>query len=456
MSKRKAPMNNVFYRNQNWDYPKIKYGKGIYLYDDKGKKYLDACSGSAVANIGHGNEEVAGRAAKQIDKIAFTHLSRFTTDEIEECAQKIAELTPGDLNHVYFVSGGSEAVETAWKLAREYFVERDHHTSKWKIISRWNSFHGNTLGSLSMTGITGRRNIYDPFLADFAKINQAYCYRCPYGKKKYPGCGLACAYELDHALNRMGAENVMAFVAEPIIGSAAAGVVPPVEYFKVIREICDKHDILLIIDEVMSGFGRTGKNFGIDHFGIVPDIMTVAKGMSCGYTPLGAAIVNEKIFKTIMLDGTGLFIHGHTYGGNPLSAGIANCVLDICKRENYYDNAVKMGRYLKKKMKTLLEYPIVGDVRGKGLMRGIEFVQDQKTKEPFDKKSDIRGMITRNCLEEGLVVYPGSGSADGIRGDHILIAPPINITKPQVDELFEKLETAIRKSSDYLTTKGST
>jgi adenosylmethionine-8-amino-7-oxononanoate aminotransferase len=444
MSLNLAPSNGVFYRNQNWHYPKVTHGKGIYLYDENGKEYIDGCSGSSVANIGHGNVEVAELAAKQIKTLAFSHLSRFTSDAIEECANEIAELTPGDLDHSYFVSGGSEATETAIKLARQYFVERDKTTAKWKVISRWKSFHGNTLGSLSMTGITGRRNIYDPVLINFPKINQAYCYRCPYNASS-DKCNMECAYELESQITQVGANNISAFIAEPVIGSAAPGVNPPKEYFKIIREICNKYDILLIIDEVMTGFGRTGKNFGIDHYDVLPDIITTAKGMSCGYSPIGAAIVNDEIFNTIMVKGSGHFIHGHTYGGNPLSAAIANCVLKITKSEKCFYNSAKQGERLMNRLEELYNIPIVGDIRGKGLMIGIEFVADQKSKKPFERKVKVKDKITDYCLDEGLVVYPGSGSVDGVLGDHILIAPPINITSDEVDELFVRLKKGIEK-----------
>ncbi|MFX1537283.1 MAG: aspartate aminotransferase family protein, partial [Promethearchaeota archaeon] len=396
---------------------------------------------------GHGIEEIADKTAQQMKKVAFTHLSRFTTDSIEKCAKTISELTPGDLNHVYFVSGGSEATETSMKLARQYFTERDKNTSKWKIISRWKSFHGNTLGALSATGMTERRSVYDPMLINFPKINQAYCYRCPY-KKSVDNCKYECAYELENKITQLGANNIAAFIAEPVIGSAIPGANPPKDYFKIIRDICNKYDILLIIDEVMAGFGRTGKNFGIDHYGIVPDIMAVAKGMSCGYSPLGAAITNDKVFNTIMVEGSGQFIHGHTYGGNPLSAEIANVVFEICKRENYYKNSEKQGTYLLDKLEHLYKYPIIGDVRGKGLMIGIEFVKNQQTKEPFNSSEKIKQKITVNCLENGLVVYPGGGSVDGIRGDHILIAPPLPITKEEVDILYDKLEKSVQKTSE--------
>ena len=444
MSLNKAPKNNVFYRNQNWHYPKITHGKGIYLFDDTGKEYIDGCSGSSVANIGHGNEEIAELASEQIKKIAYTHLSRFTVNSIEECCRTIAKLTPGDLNHSYLVSGGSESTETALKLARQYYVERDKKTSKSKVISRWKSFHGNTIGSLSMTGITGRRKIYDPILLDFPKINQAYCYRCPYNTCPEK-CNLECAYELEDQLTQIGSDNISAFMAEPIIGAAAPGAVPPKNYFKIIREICNKYDILLISDEVMAGFGRTGKNFGIDHFDVVPDIITAAKGMSCGYSPIGAAIASDEIFNTIMLKGSGSFVHGHTYGGNPLSAAIANCAIKISERDNNYKNAEIQGIYLMNKLQELYNLPFIGDIRGKGLMLGIEFVKNQKTKEPFSTKDSLKDKVTEFCLEQGLVLYPGGGSVDGIRGDHVLLAPPINITQTEVDELFNRLKNGLEK-----------
>lgn len=455
MSLNKAPKNNVFYRNQNWHYPRIAYGKGVYLYGEDGKKYMDACSGSAVANIGHGNEEVAEATAEQIKKVAFTHLSRFTNEAIEDCAEIVSKWAPGDLNHVYFVSGGSEATETAIKLSRQYFVERDgKKTSKWKVISRWNSFHGNTMGSLSMTGSTGRRRIYDPLLINFPKINQAYCYRCPYNSS-YPECNLQCAYELEKSILRWGPENIAAFIAEPVIGSAAPGVNPPKEYFKIIREICDKYDVIMILDEVMAGCGRTGKNFGIDHYEVVPDIITMAKGMSSGYSPIGAAVTNDEIFETIMIKGSGQFVHGHTYGGNPLSASIANTVMKIIEREGYIENARVQGEYLFELMEDLYKYPIVGEIRGKGLMIGIEFVKDQDTKEPFEIERNLKGIFTNNCLEEGIVPYPGGGSVDGIRGDHTLFAPPITINREEIEEFYEKLENAIQKTSEEtLGTKG--
>lgn len=450
MSLNKAPKNNVFYRNQNWNYPKIVKGEGIYLYDENGNRYLDACSGSAVANIGHGNKEIAAYTKELMERIAFTHLSRWTVDTIEECASKTAEWTPGDLNHVYFVSGGSEATETALKLARQYYVERDGgKSSKWKVISKWTSFHGNTMGALAMTGITGRKKMFDPILAQFPKVPQFYHYRNEWGCETLKETSIKCANALEAEILRQGPENIMAFISEPVVGSAAPGIHPDPIYFTMIREICSKYDILWIDDEVMAGFGRTGKKMAIEHFGdAVPDIMCTAKGMSCGYTPIGAAIASDEVFNAIMINGSGSFHHGHTYAGNPLSAGIAAKVIQIMEREKYVENAAVQGDYLLEKLQSLYKYPIVGDVRGKGLMIGVEFVKDQKTKEPFDPKMKINSRINNHCLDLGISPYPGGGSADGLRGDHTQLTPPINITKEQVDELYDALEEAIKRTCD--------
>jgi adenosylmethionine-8-amino-7-oxononanoate aminotransferase len=446
MNGNNAPQNHVFYRNQKWHYPKISHGKGIYLYDEDGKSYLDGCSGSAVANIGHGNEEIADFTAEQVRTLAFTHLSRWTADPIERCAERIVKWAPQGLNHVYFVSGGSEATETAVKMARQYFVERDGKgSSKWKIISKWNSFHGNTLGALSMTGITGRRKMYDPILINFPKIPQFYHYRNPWNAITLRETSIKAAEALEEEILRQRSENVAAFITEPIVGSAAPGVHPDPIYFKMVREICTKYDVLLIVDEVMSGFGRTGKNFAVEHYNIVPDIMTVAKGMSSGYTPIGAALVNDEIFNTIMVNGSGHFVHGHTYAGNPLSCAIADKVLSIIERENWVENAKQQGQYLMQRLQTLNEKPIVGEIRGLGLMIGIEFVSNQKTKQPFEQDERLQGLITEACLEEGLVIYPGGGCFVGYKGDHILLAPPINITRLEVDILVEKLTAGIEK-----------
>jgi len=451
MNGKKAPENHVFYRNQNWRYPKIIKGEGIYLYDSEGKKYLDACAGSAVANIGHGNKEVAEYTKELMEMVSFTHLSRWTVEAIEKAAEKVCNWAPAGLNHVYFVSGGSEATETAVKMARQYFVERDGSTSKHKVISKWNSYHGNTLGALSMSGITGRKKIYDPLLLPFPKIPQFYHYRNPWNCETLEETSIKSAKALENEILRHGAENILAFISEPVVGSAVPGAHPTPIYFKMIREICDRYDVLWIDDEVMAGFGRTGKKMAIEHYGdVTPDLIACAKGMSCGYTPMGGTIASDKIFNEIMLKGSGSFHHGHTYGGNPVSAGISYKVISIMERENVVQNAEVQGAYLLDKLQELYKYPIVGDIRGKGLMIGVEFVKNQDTKEAFDTNYKINSMITENCLEVGIVPYPGSGSVDGVKGDHILLAPPIIITKAQVDELYDGLERAIQKTCEQV------
>ena len=446
-----APKNNVFYRNQRWRYPRIVRGSGIYLQDEDGNVYIDACSGSAVANLGHGNREVAEFAREQMERIAFTHLSRWTVDTIERCAADVSRWTPGDLDHVYFLSGGSEATETAIKMARQYFVERDgHKAGKWKIISKHNSFHGNTLGALSMTGVVERRTVYNPLLINFPKIPQFYHYRNPWGCRTLKETSVKAAEALEEEILREGPEHIAGFISEPVVGAACPGVHPEPVYFEMVREICDRYDVLLILDEVMAGFGRTGKNFGIDHFGVVPDIMTIAKGMSCGYTPIGATITTDRIHDAIMNHGSGSFVHGHTYAGNPLSCGIAAKVLEILERDRVVENAAQQGEYLLGRLAELKELPIVGDVRGKGLLLGVELVRDGASKEPFAFDEGARGVVTEECLAAGVVVYPGGGTADNVNGDHFLLAPPLNITREEVDDLFTRLRAGLEKSSAAL------
>jgi adenosylmethionine-8-amino-7-oxononanoate aminotransferase len=306
------------------------------------------------------------------------------------------------------------------------------------------------MGALSMTGITGRRKIYDPMLISFPKIPQFYHYRNPWDCKTLEETSIRAAEALEAEILRHGPHNIAAFITEPVIGSAAPGVHPDKIYFEMVRKICDKYDVLLIVDEVMAGFGRTGKKFAVEHFSVVPDIITCAKGMSCGYTPIGAAVVTDEIFNTIMVEGSGHFIHGHTYAGNPLSCGIASKVIEIIEREGYVKNAENQGEYLMDKLQKLYDYDIVGDIRGKGLMIGIEFVKDKEAKKPFEISIELKNKITVNCLDAGLVVYPGGGSVDGVRGDHILIAPPINITKEEVDLLFDALDTGIKKTCEQV------
>ncbi|MDF2634922.1 MAG: Acetylornithine transaminase [Pelosinus sp.] len=428
-------MSNVFYRNVNKQYIEVDRGEGIYLYDKAGNKYIDACSGAAVSNLGHAHPRIIDAMLKQAQSVAFSHLSRWTSKPIQELADLVASLAPGSLNKLYLVSGGSEATESALKMARQYYMERDGKSGKYRIISRWKSFHGNTIGALSMTG-DKRRKKYTPLLLNFPHIAPAYCYRCPFGKSQ-DTCEVDCALDLDRAIKLEGADNVAAFIAESVGGAACGAIVPHKDYFKIIRQICDHHDILFIDDEVMAGFGRTGSMFSIEDWGVTPDMICVAKGMSAGYSPLGGVIVKDEIYSAFK-QGTGVFVHGHTYGGNPLSAAVALAVVETLKEDNIVENSRKIGEYLLAQMKEkLLHFAFVGDVRGKGLMLGVEIVKDKVTREPFPVSMGMAEKLTVTLMKHGVIVYPGNGNADGENGDQFLLAPPLIITKDQADELME-------------------
>jgi adenosylmethionine-8-amino-7-oxononanoate aminotransferase len=385
----------------------------------------------------------------QAQRISFSHGSQFTSQAAIDLASKLARFSPEGLTRVYYLSGGSEAVETAVKLARQYHVERGK-PEKYKVISRWTSYHGNTLGALALSGHTGRRRYYLPLLQHTPHIVPAYCYRCPFGTEPET-CGVECALDLEKTILYEGPESVSAFVAEPIVGATAGVLVPRNGYFQKIREICDRYDVLLISDEVMTGMGRTGRNFGIDHWKVKPDMIVAAKGLSSGYTPMGAVIVKEEIHRVIQ-EGSGAFVHGHTYSQNPLSAAIGCAVVDYLIEHDLISRSARMGEYFLQALKTLEKHQFVGDVRGRGLFAGIEFVKDKKTKEPFDPKLKLNAVVGNRAFEKGLITYPGGGGADGTRGDHLLLAPPLIITQEQIDDLvrilvqtFSEVEKEISK-----------
>ncbi len=438
-----ANETNVFWFDLTHTMKPLSHGEGVYLYDTDGKQYLDGASSVVVTNIGHGNKRVAQAMAEQAGRLAYAPHHVFSNAPVIELAERLSRFTPGDLNHCQFVSGGSEANESAIKLAHAYFIERGQ-PEKWKVIGRWNSYHGNTLGALSANGHRSRRAPYLPMLIDFPHIPAAYCYRCPLNLE-YPSCGIACAKSLEETILAEGPETVAAFIAEPLVGAAAAAITPPAEYFGMIRAICDKYDVLFIADEVMTGVGRTGRNFAIEHWDVLPDILVTAKGLSGGYAPLGAVVVRDHIFEAFVPpQGSGQFIHGFTYSGHPLSCAVANTVLQIWEEAGLTDNAAELGPYLRRGLEQIqARHPMVGDVRGIGFMQGMEFVQERETKTPFPAAQRIARRVCDAALEEGLVVYPGTGSVDGVQGDHLLITPPLIITRPQIDELLEKLDRAI-------------
>jgi adenosylmethionine-8-amino-7-oxononanoate aminotransferase len=433
----KAMEDRIFYRNLRKYYPTVEWGEGIYIYDTEGKQYIDGSGGAAVVGIGHGVKEITEAMVQQAEKISFSHGSQFTSQTAIDLASKLAQLSPKGLTRVYFLSGGSEAVETAIKMARQYQVERGK-PQKYKVISRWTSYHGNTLGALALSGHTGRRRYYLPLIQHTPHIVPAYCYRCPFGLAPEK-CSLECALDLEKTLLYEGPDSVSAFIAEPIVGATAGALVPKDGYFQKVREICDCYDILLIVDEVMTGMGRTGKNFGIDHWNVIPDMIVASKGLSSGYAPIFVVIAKEEIHRTIK-EGSGVFVHGHTYSQNPLSSAIACTVIDYLIKHDLISISAKMGEYFIRRLQSLTHHDFVGDVRGRGLFAGIEFVKNKKTKEPFDPKLRLHALIGNRAFEKGLITYPGGGGADGISGDHLLLAPPFIITQEQIEKMVSILD----------------
>ena len=440
----KKHADHVFYRNPCKGYPVAVKADGVYIYDRNGKAYIDGSGGAVVVSIGHGVQEIQQAMLKQASRIAFAHGSQFTSESAVELAQKIVDISPPCLNRVYFLSGGSEAIETAVKMARQYQVDRGM-PAKYKVISRWTSYHGNTLGALALSGHTGRRKYYLPLMLHTPHIAPAYCYRCPFGREP-ASCALECADDLEKTILYEGPDSISAFLAEPVVGATAGALVPRDGYFQKIREICDHYDVLLIVDEVMTGVGRTGKNFAVDHWGVAPDMLVGSKGLSSGYTPVYCVVTKEAVH-TAIKNGSGVFVHGHTYSQNPLSCSIASAVIDYIREHNLVKRCAAMGEYLLKKLYGLYRHPIVGDVRGLGLMAGVEFVKNRKTKETFDPKLKLNVLIGNRAFDKGLITYPGGGGADGVRGDHILLAPPFIITEEQVDQLVRILDEAIAEVS---------
>lgn len=432
---------NIFYRDMRKDYPLMERAEGLYLYDSEGRKYIDGVAGIAVVNIGHSVKEVINAMYRQAKKASFIFAGQFTTEAQLNLAKNLVQLSPSGLSRVFFVSGGAEATETALKMARQYHVETNH-SSKYRVVARWMSYHGNTIGALSMSGRTQWRKLFTPYLLNFPHIVPPYCYRCPFDKS-YPECGIDCAYDLERVIKLEGADSIAAFIAEPIIGTSAPGVTPPPEYYQIIRSICDKYNVLMIIDEVITGFGRTGKNFGIDHWNIVPDIIATGKGISSGYTPLAAVIAHEKIFHAFK-KGSGSFTHGHTYAGNPLSCAVGLAVQEYMQKNNLVERVATTGSLFMKKLSALSDLPIVGDIRGKGLLLGVEFVLDKETKSPFERKLKVAETIVQHAFQKGLIIVPGvPGNVDGVLGDHIQISPPFIIDEAAMEAMVKIIRDSI-------------
>jgi adenosylmethionine-8-amino-7-oxononanoate aminotransferase len=433
---------HVLVRDFSRRYRMAERGEGIYVWDVEGNRYIDGSAGtSAVVSIGHGVAEIADAMAEQARRLAFAPMHMFTHRPIIELADLLAEIAPGTLNKVWLVSGGSEATENAIKLARQYQVERGL-PSKHLVISRWESFHGATIAALGYGGHTFRRRKYLPLLQSSPHIPPAYRYRCEYCAER-PACTLRCADALEREIRRQGAENVAAFIAEPVVGAALAAVPAPPGYFERIREICDAYDVLFVADEVMTGFGRTGTMFGIEHWGVEPDLIATAKGISGGYAPLGAVIARDEIVAELEAKPSN-FVAGHTFIGNPLTAATGLAVLRYLLRHELVENARVQGERLLARLGELRErHPIVGDVRGLGLMAAIELVADRDTKRPFDVAGRVSWRIGDAALDRGLITYPLQGCIDGVEGDMVKLTPPLCITGEQVDELAAILDDAL-------------
>jgi len=435
-------ISNVFPRHNNFELPYAVRGEGCYIIDKNNKYYLDASGGAAVSCLGHSDETVKDAIKKQTEKLAFAHTSFFTNDPAEKLANLLAENSPKGLNKVYFVSSGSEAVEASLKLARQYFIEIGE-PERHRVISRKQSYHGNTLGALAAGGNVWRRSFFEKILVDTSLISPCYPYRHQKVNETELDYGLRVANELEEEIIRLGPQNVMAFIAETVVGATAGALTPVPGYFKRIREICDEYNILLILDEVMCGMGRTGSLFACEEENIIPDIVTIAKGLGAGYQPIGAMLCQDFIYDTIA-NGSGFFQHGHTYLGHPIACAASLAVLTKLINENMCEKVKNKGEILQKILEQDLgQNQFVGDIRGRGLFRGVEIVKDKSTKEPFSRKLNIANNIKKEALNLGLICYPMQGTVDGIIGDHILIAPPFIINEDEINEISSKLKTTI-------------
>ena len=430
----------LFYQSRR-QLPFIERAEGIYIWDHTGKEYLDGSSGAVVCNIGHGNHRVANRLAEQARKAVFAYRTQFENEPAHRLAAALVEHLAPHLQRIYFVSSGSEAVEAAIKLCRQYFFNRGEK-SREQFISRSPCYHGSTLGALSLTSYAPLEIPFRPMIQSHPKIPSPYCYRCPYHKKE-TSCSLECAWALEKAIQEEGPDRVAAFVVELIGGSSTGALVPPEGYFAIIEQICRKYGIFLILDEVMTGFGRTGRLFAYEHWNINADIVVMSKGISSGYYPLGGLAARTEYVEEML--GSGGFAHGHTLAGNPMGGAVGLEVLGVITENNLPENAAQMGRVLKTGLERLKKkYEFIGQVRGRGLLTAIELVMDRRTREPFPAELSVHFMLTDAAYEEGLLVYPRR-PINGLKGDHVLVAPPLIITRREVRELLERLDRALAR-----------
>jgi adenosylmethionine-8-amino-7-oxononanoate aminotransferase len=435
-------MTHILHRSPNATMPVAISGSGVEIVDAEGRRYLDASGGAAVSCLGHGHPDVLAAMRRQLEALAYAHTSFFTTEVAERLADRLIEDAPPGLERVYLVSGGSEAIEAALKMARQYFVEIGQPERR-HVIARRQSYHGNTLGALAVGGNAWRRAQFEPLLIETHHIDPCYAYRMQREGESDADYAARAAQALEDKLVEIGPDRVIAFVAETVVG-ATAGAVPPVgDYFKRIRAICDRYGVLLILDEVMCGMGRTGTLHACEQEGAAPDLMAVAKGLGGGYQPIGAVMLTQRIFEAFA-NGSGAFQHGHTYMGHPMAAAAALAVQDVIRRDGLLANVVEMGARLERRLNERFgHHPFVGDIRGRGLFWALELVSDRASKRPFDPAAKLHARIKREAMDRGLMVYPMGGTVDGVQGDHVLLAPPFIIEGSQVDAIAERLGAAL-------------
>ncbi|NIF23658.1 aspartate aminotransferase family protein [Candidatus Pantoea multigeneris] len=445
-------MSHIIHRSLRFTPPTAVSAEGVWITDNHGKRYLDACGGAAVSCLGHAHPDVLAAMHQQIDRLAYAHTGFFTTDPAESLAETLVRTAPGDLDYAYFVSGGSEAMETALKLARQYAVESGQ-PQRTKFMARRQSYHGNTLGALAVGGNEWRRRQFAPLLIDVVRVSACNEYRdrrADESQQQYTDRLLA---EFEETILREGADTIIGFCAETVSGATTGATPPTPGYFRGIRQLCDKYGILLIADEVMCGMGRTGTLHSFEQDDIVPDIVAIAKGLGGGYQPIGAVLARRHIVQTLQ-NGSGFFQHGHTYICHPTAAAAALAVQQVIERDNLLARVKQQGDYLAQVLQQQLGgLEFVGNTRGRGLFAGVELVRDRDTKAPFDPACKLHAAIKQSCMAKGLMVYPMGGTIDGQSGDHILIAPPFIIEPAQLDfvaeTLREVIQTETHKAAGY-------
>ncbi|TDQ78891.1 adenosylmethionine-8-amino-7-oxononanoate aminotransferase [Dongia mobilis] len=435
-------MTRLLHRAIRGTMPVAIGGAGITLNDADGKSYIDASGGAAVSCLGHGHPDVIAALHRQADRLAYAHTGFFTSEPAEALAERLIEDAPPGISHVYLVSGGSEAVEAALKMARQYFVEKGEPQRR-HIIARRQSYHGNTLGALAAGGNELRRAQFKPLLIETHHIDPCYAYRLQKPGESDQAYAARAAQQLEDKIIELGPDQVIAFVAETVVG-ATAGAVPPVaDYLARIRSICDRYGILLILDEVMCGMGRTGTLHACTQDGVAPDLMTLAKGLGAGYQPIGAVLLSQHIFDAFA-GGSGFFQHGHTYMGHPMAAAAALAVQDVIRRDNLLANVAAIGAELDRRLQErFADHRHVGDIRGRGLFRGLELVADRATKQTFNPALKLHARVKQAAMAHGLMVYAMGGTIDGRHGDHVLLAPPFIVTRADIEVIVERLGAAI-------------